>query len=298
MKILKAFAIVFATALVLALSAGVALFVASERRFDRHYELAAEQVALPTDADAVARGAHVAIVRGCTACHGGDLSGRIFIDDPMLGRFVTPNLTAGAGGVGAQLSPADWEHALRHGVAPDGRGLRIMPSLELHGLGDGDLGDLIAYLRSVPPVDQVLPASQPGPLGRALLVFDRAPIIAAEHIDHEAAHPPAPPPGVTSEYGGYLATSCTGCHQSDFTGGPIPGEKGAVAANLTMDEATGLGRRSEAEFVQTLRTGVRPDGRALNPVMPWQLTAQMSDAELGALWLYFRSLPIKPARTP
>ena len=53
----------------------------SEGHLHRRYEIAAEAVVLPTDAEAVARGAHVAIVRGCTSCHGEDLGGTVFIDE-------------------------------------------------------------------------------------------------------------------------------------------------------------------------------------------------------------------------
>jgi mono/diheme cytochrome c family protein len=270
------------------------LYFLSERRIDRRYEVAAEDIPVPSSAAAVERGARIALLRGCTACHGDDLAGRVFIDDAMFGHMYTSNLTQG--GLGARLSPADWERAIRHGVAHDGRALVIMPSLEFHALGNEDLGDLIAYMRSVPPVEQSWPAPDVGPMGRVLLVFDQADVLPAEHIDHRAPHPPQPQPGATPEYGAYLASSCTGCHKADFAGGPIPGE-GVVAANLTMDDATGLGDWSEADFVKALRTGTRPDGRALDPVMPWQITAQMTEQELSAIWQYLNTLPPLPERT-
>ena len=293
--LLKLLGIVLGVAALLAIVALATLYLVSERRIDRRYEVAAEDIALPSDPGAIERGAHVAILRGCTACHGGDLAGRTFVDDTMLGRVYAPNLTPT--GHGEHMTPADWERAVRHGVGHDGRSLIIMPALELHGLGAADLGDLIVYMRSLDPVEQSWPAPRVGPVGRMLLVFDAADIVPAEHIDHRAPHPPAPAVAATPEYGGYLASSCTGCHKPDFAGGPIPGEKGAVAANLTMDEATGLGRWSEADFVKTLRTGMRPDGSALNPVMPWQITAQMTDVELSAIWNYLKTLPVLPERT-
>src|SRR5262245_18128667 len=244
--LLKLLGIVLGAAAVLAAVAIAALYFASERRLDRRYEVAAEDIALPSDASAIERGAHVAVLRGCTACHGGDLGSRAFVDDAMLGRVYAPNLTPT--GHGGHMTPADWERAVRYGVGHDGRSLIIMPALELHELGDADLGDLIVYMQSLKSVEQSWPAPRVGPVGRMLLVFDKADIVPAEHIDHGAPHAPAPAMAATPEYGGYLASSCTGCHKSDFAGGPIPGEKGAVAANLTMDEATGLGRWSEADF--------------------------------------------------
>jgi hypothetical protein len=51
---------------------------------------------------------------------------------------------------------------------------------------------------------------------------------------------------------------------------------------------------SEADFVRLMRTGLRPDGTEVSPVMPWQSVAAMSDEDVHALWLYFRSLPSMP----
>ena len=297
MRLMKVLGVGVGAVLALGIVAIAALYVVSGHRMRRHYELRAEQVVVPTDPEEIKRGGHIAMVRGCTDCHGADLSGKQFIHDAMLGTFYTPNLTAGAGGIGRTFAVTDWEHALRHGTTPDGRGLLIMPSLEFHVLGDEDVGALIAYLQSLPPVDHEWPASRVGPLGRMLLVFNLAPVIPAESIDHAAAHTKAPTPGLTPEYGAYLAVSCKGCHQEDFAGGKIPGMHGLIAANLTMDQTTGLGRWSEGDFSKAMRTGTRPDGSQLNPIMPLLITGNMTDQEVGAIWQFLRSLPVRPART-
>jgi mono/diheme cytochrome c family protein len=293
-SLLKLLGIVLGSVVLLGLFGLALLYFFSERRIDRRYEVAAEDLVVPSDAAAIERGARVVVLRGCTHCHGPDLAGRSFIDDALLAHMYTPNLTSG--GLGGKLSPADWERAVRHGVGHDGRSLIIMPAVDFHHLGNEDLGDIIAYARSLPAVDKSWPTPpKVGPLGRAFVVFAPEPAIPAEHIDHSAPHPPAPPVGATPEYGRYLASICTGCHQPDLAGGPTDG--GVVAANLTMHEATGLGRWSEADFAKTLRSGVRPDGRALDPVMPWPITAQMNDVELSAIWSYLKTLPVLPART-
>lgn len=61
--------------------------------------------------------------------------------------------------------------------------------------------------------------------------------------------------------------------------------------NLTPDRETGLGAWSEADIVRAVRTGVRPDGRVLAPVMPWHAYAALTDADARALARYLRSLP-------
>ncbi len=44
-------------------------------------------------------GRHIAIIWACTKCHGYDLSGRLFADDPFLGTILASNLTSGKGGI-------------------------------------------------------------------------------------------------------------------------------------------------------------------------------------------------------
>jgi|SRR5581483_2948881 len=66
----------------------------------------------------------------------------------------------------------------------------------------------------------------------------------------------------------------------------------SYAANLTPDPATGIGTRyTEASFIKAMRTGKKPDGTEMMPPMPWPDFAQMSDADLKAIWTYLRSLP-------
>jgi cytochrome c553 len=171
-----------------------------------------------------------------------------------------------------------------------------MPSQEFNGLSDADLGRLIAYIKSLPPVDHELPLDKLGPLGRVLLVANAIPVLPAELIDHMATRPAVVEPGVSVEYGSYLAQTCAGCHGATLSGGPTPGvsEEAPYPANLTPDEATGLGSWTEADFIRALREGKRPDGSSLSPKMPWMVFGQMTDTELKALWLYLQSVPSKP----
>lgn len=64
-------------------------------------------------------------------------------------------------------------------------------------------------------------------------------------------------------------------------------------ANLTPDEATGLGAWTEDMFVRALRTGrhMGGAGRPILPPMPWPNLAQQTDADLKAVFAYLRSIP-------
>jgi hypothetical protein len=93
------------------------------------------------------------VVSACIGCHGPDLGGQAFIDEPIVGQIYTPNLTSGTGGRASRFSSEDWVRMLRHGVDKTGRPLLFMPSQYLRRYGDAGLGAIVAYIQSVPPVD-------------------------------------------------------------------------------------------------------------------------------------------------
>jgi mono/diheme cytochrome c family protein len=207
------------------------------------------------------------------------------------------NLTRGKGGIGGKLTDGEYVLAIRHGLAPNGYPLKLMPSSDYMNLSDEDLAAIIAYVKSLPPVDNELPPSSMGPLGRALMVAGKLPILHAERIDHERGHLATVPRATTAGYGAYLAAvGCKGCHGPALAGGKIADGDPAwpPAANLTPAGPTRSW--SEGDFRRLLREGKRPDGSLINKAMPWRLTTRLSDDEIRAIWLYLRTLP--PAQTP
>jgi mono/diheme cytochrome c family protein len=295
MSILRKIGIVLATLLGLCVLVAAVFYGVASSKMNRTYTVPAESIAVAGDSATIARGHHLATaISKCVDCHGDNLAGQKFIDAMPLGVFIAPNLTAGKGGLGATFSNADYERAIRHGVKPDGHGVAFMPSSEFQYYDDADFAALLAYIRSVPPVDNVLPLSTVGPLGRALVATGKLPLYQAAFVTVRAPHPAAPPVGVTREYGGYLAQigGCTGCHGPGLSGGHVPGTPPEFkpAANLTP---TGIGSWSEADFFTALRTGKRPDGSALDPFMPWKMAGQMSDVEIRAVWAFLKTVPKK-----
>jgi mono/diheme cytochrome c family protein len=61
--------------------------------------------------------------------------------------------------------------------------------------------------------------------------------------------------------------------------------------NLTPDSATGIGAWTEEQIITAVREGRRPDGSPLLPPMPWQVYSHFTDAEVGALAKYLKSIP-------
>src|SRR5215216_2827148 len=186
--------------LVVVVAAVAMVYFTSNSKLKKTFAVTARPVVIPTDPSAIAHGKHMAETRGCNECHGADFGGNKVIDDPAMGRLFGPNLTKGKGSVVATFRGEDWVRAIRHGVAPDGRGLLLMPSEEYSHFSDEDLGSVIAYLKTVPAVDRDSVPLAPGPVARALLVAGKLKL-GAEVIDHANLRPQFVTPAVTVEYG-------------------------------------------------------------------------------------------------
>lgn len=287
-KVLKIIGIVLGVIILGLIVLAVVFYFITNNFINRSFQASVESLDVPSGEEALAHGEHVATIWGCTECHGENLAGTPLIEDPAMAYLYASNLTSGQGGVGGTFTTDDWVRAIRHGIRPNGQSLIIMPSSEFYYMSDRDLGALIAYIKSVPPVDHVLPARSFGPVGRMLLYTGALPMQAAK-VDNTAPRP-QPEPGVTVEYGSYLASTCRGCHGPTLNGqGGDPDPNGPPPPNLTQ---TGeLGEWSEQDFINALRTGQTPDGDKLDPdFMPWKAVGQMTDDELKAVFMYLQSL--------
>lgn len=284
--------IVLGSLVVLLGVAAVVLIGIGGAKANQKFDVPVAAVSIPTEVEAgvLEHGAHVATINMCTECHTENLGGQVFFEIPGMLSIPTPNLTAGAGGVGGVYTDEDWVRAIRHGVGRDGRALFIMPSQTYVHLSQEDLAALIAYVKSMPPVDNSLPERRIEPMARVMLALGLFPPFAADQIDHASAPPAAFERGATAEFGEYLATICKECHGENLNGKPFgpPGQE-VLTPNLTPGGE--LGTWSEEDFFTTLRSGMTPSGRQLSDDMPWRAFGQMSDEELKALWLYLQSLP-------
>jgi mono/diheme cytochrome c family protein len=248
-------------------------------------------IPLPTDEASLAEGQRLYLTLGCVGCHGADGGGGVVVDDPVFGYFPASNLTSGSGGVASEYTRSgDWVRALRHGVSPDGKPLVIMPANEFGHLTDADMGKIIAYVASLPPVDSDLKPMNIGLPAKVMFAMDEAGLTATATIDHETVGPWVVEVGATAEYGEYLAVTCAGCHGPKFDGDwmPPPGE--AQPKNITPHE-TGIGGWTFEAFTTAIQTGVRPDGSTLDPFMPWPYFAQLTDLEGEAIYLYLQTVP-------
>lgn len=282
--------------------AGGALFgianAKASAQLSRKFEVHRVALPLAVDPSASERGKHLVEARyGCVGCHGQNLAGGVMIDDPPIGKLFGPNLTTGKGGRTANYSAADWDRIVRHGVKPDGSPA-LMPSEDYFQMSDAELGDIVAYVRSLPAVDAETPVASLGPIGKVLLALGKFPIAAARHPNHALIHTARPPETKdTVEFGAHLAAVCSGCHRANLAGGKMPfgPPDWPAAANLTS-HASGLGAWSFEDFERAITQGIRKDGQKLRPPMSELVPAgqRMSPTERRALWTYLRSLPAVP----
>lgn len=273
------------------------LYFAAEGAMAETHELEVAGIEIPEGEAAEARGKYlVNSVMGCghSDCHQADLGGGATINQIPLGLVYAPNLTNGEGTVVKNYKPEDWVRILRHGLKPDGTRALIMPSEDYWAFPDSDIAAVIAYIKSVPPVDRESKEHSLWPIG--MLIVATEPVFAWEKIDHKAERPRADR-GPTEQWGKVMVGTCTGCHGHTLSGGLIPGgdPEWPPARNITPDEETGIGRWDFAQFKKTLTTGARPDGTRLHKAMPYELYVGMEEDDIVALWKYLRTVPAKTA---
>ena len=236
-------------------------------------------------------GKHIVHSRnGCIDCHGSDLAGKTFINDPAIGVLSGPNLTPSAMG---SNTDAEIIQALRFGVRRDLKPLVFMPSHEYQHLSLHDMQSVVAYLRTIPPVEKASEPIKLGPMAKILFATGKVPTFipaASGLIRREHSFTEKPEEAATPEYGAYLIKAgCAGCHGQELKGGPIPGAppEWLPAASMAADSA--VAKWTKEQFVTALREGKRPDGSVISPPMPIPLTSQLKDVEIEAMWVYISS---------
>ena len=281
-SILKWTGIVFGSLVLLVVLAVVVLYAISEYQFHRTYFTPQVTLAIPRDLDSIANGKFIAITRGCSGCHNGQLQGQVLDDDPWLGRLVAPNISQ----IIPHYSDTQLVRLLRYGVRPNGTSVIIMPSSMFYYLTDKDLADLIAYLRTVPPVVNTLPSMQIRILGRWLFLsgaihFEAASIAKLEPRTTNVKPEP------TAAYGNYLVhSSCTECHGSDLRGNKVFGIPDLIIAKSYTPE----------NFACLMSTGIGNGNRDLG-LMSEVAKGRFShfDAtQVAAIYAYLQSRTVSP----
>ncbi|HUM68751.1 MAG TPA: cytochrome c [Chloroflexota bacterium] len=278
-RVLKWIGIVIGGLLGIIILAYVVLWAISASRLNRTYEVTAVyNLTLPTDPERIAAGEKLYTIY-CESCHGANLAGASFSEDPAFGEIYSANLTSGANGIGRSYSDDEIARAIWYGVKQDGSPTVGMPYEFNQGIHVGDMENLLAYLRSAPPVDTNHPTPSYGPMLRVFHAANLFPLVTAENAEMSQPPPAIVSPDDTLAYGAYLSVFCTAC----------PGIAIAESPSLW----TAVTTWTEAEFEQAMTQGVRPDGSQMDPeMMPWPSFNLYTEAERHAIWAYLQSLDL------
>nr|WP_298129190.1 cytochrome c [uncultured Pseudoxanthomonas sp.] len=199
-------------------------------------------------------GLRVATRVGCNGCHGPGGAGEVFQENPDLGRIVAPNLTQRR----ALYDDAGLVALLREGRTHDGHVPWGMPVRMFQHLSDREVRDIIAWLRSLPAVEN--PTLPEGKWSDSLVASTRDgthPWLPDMKPD-PGNRPPVQPPASPQALGRHLAmTTCTECHGWDLNGWEgDPAPSLIVAKAYTLEQFTRLMRTGEVAAGGKSKTGM------------------------------------------
>lgn len=291
-KVLKWIGVGLGSFVGLLLIAGLVMYLMGNARLNKKYDFPPSNIVVPTDEASISYGRHRAETL-CQGCHGADMGGMVnFFDGGPLGTLDSANLTSGEGGIGGDFTAEDFVRAIRHGINKEGKPIFMPAVVSTAHLSDEDLGSIIAYLKTLPPVDRRTNGQQFTPLAKILLTAGVLGKLPVETVSHDTAVT-APPRGVSVEYGKYMVDThdCRICHGAELNGGHHADPTiDKISPNLTPGGE--LAFWSDEDFMTAIRNGVTPSGHQLDPkLMPWMDYRAMSDDELKAIYLYLQSLP-------
>lgn len=249
----------------------------------------------PASEDPVERGRYlVRAAYTCVGCHGDETH----VENPLGAVLSGGGEYAGPWGLvyAANLTQlGDWtdeeiETAIRTGVDPEGRVLLPPMSYELYNsMTDDDMAAIIAYLRTLEPVENEIPEPQL-PEG----VDDASAVRTPPELDPDAEFPVPEDFDDPAVYGHYLArmASCLHCHGTvNEFGVPDPDglPAGFIGPSLMPEALEGW---TDEDLFTLLREGVNPhqDNRPIQ-VMPTYSYQYLSDDDINALIAWIRSLP-------
>jgi hypothetical protein len=223
------------------------------------------------------------------------------------GEFYSKNITP--------FALKDWTdgeiyRAITSGISKDGHPFfPVMPYPYYNKLATEDVHSIIAYLRSLEPIE-----TAPYPVS----IIDFPVNVIVRTMPEPAAPVPLPKPGA-ADYGAYVtnAAGCMECHTNmengkrigePFAGGftfSFPNGSAVRSANITPHATDGIGAWDKATFIARFKQyadssytppAVDWEVGDFQTVMPWMMYATMSEEDLGAIYDYLRAQPAVAGR--
>lgn len=271
------------------LTVALLLLAGCDRAADDQREIEARPAAVSFEgADtnlAVARLAHgerLTRVLGCRGCHGEDLKGHLWDDDPKeYGIMWASNLTRAI----PPMSDTHLRDLLTKGTHPRRRELWVMPSELFQHLAEPDLEALIAYLRTIAPAGEPSPDPKPGP--RALSEIAAGKVKPAAKLVSELRTVGPVDLGPQHALGRYITrVACAECHGTKLDG----------VLNDTPNLIV-VGGYTREEFERLITTGVPTGNRKLKELMQdvaKNRYSRLTRGERDALYAYLKARAALP----
>jgi len=281
---------------------------------------AAQQLKVTYSPERVARGKYLAYhVTICMDCHstrdwskfsgpltpGTDGKGGERFDQQFgfPGIYYSRNITPK--GI-SRYTDGELYRVITTGVTKEGKPMfPVMPYAEYGKMDPDDIISIIAFIRSIAPIDNDVPQS----------ASDFPMSIIINTIPQKAQPGKRPEESNTLAYGAYMinACACIECHtpvnhgqiipELAFSGGReflLPTGGTVRSANITFSTETGIGNWSREAFIKRFKTyadsGYKPQTvvkNEFNTIMPWTMYAGMTPEDLGAIYDYLHTLPDK-----
>lgn len=221
-------------------------------------------------------------VLGCRGCHGKDLKGQLWDDDPKeYGIMWASNLTRAI----PTMSDAQLRDVLKKGVHPRRSELWVMPSELFQHLSERDLDALIAYLRTIPSAGEISPDPKPGP--RALKEIASGEVKPAATLVAELRTVGPVDLGPQHALGRYITqVACAECHGTKLEGLP-----------KDTPDLIVVGGYSREQFERLITTGVPVGSRKLKELMQdvaKNRYSRLTRGERGALYAYLMARADQP----
>lgn len=272
------------------------------------YNIELPEVTISSDSATIARGEYLIFGPAhCYGCHSMEkdsvairnaekvaLGGGKYFDTP-LGKIYIPNITPDETGI-KNISDGQIARAMRYAVNHNNN--VMIPAMPFTHMSEVDVNAIISYLRAQKPVHNEVPKTNYTFMGKALTRFMLRPYKKTAEIPLNVE------PGLTVEYGKYLALSvanCKGCHTTfnmqkmEFdgdllAGGGLMDEGGEYVffpPNLTPHPESGhISKWSEEQFITRFKSGPAFKGTP----MPWDAFGKMSEVDLKAIYRYLQTL--------
>lgn len=270
--------------------------------FKQTFEAPLTGIKSTRDSATIARGKYLVLgAAHCYTCHMPDSILKKGLKEQMMGghalktpfaTFYTPNITSDKEtGIG-NFTDEQLARAIRYNLNHSSRAM--VGFMSYNAMNDEDISAIISYLRTTPPIGNVVPDHKFNMLGKIVMRFLVKPVTSTvQYIE----------PDTTAAYGRYLAynvMNCNGCHTKrgstgEFIGEPLAGgyswdleDATYTSPNLTPDDSTGrISKWSQEVFIRRFRTG-----RTLeNSPMPWDAYQILSEHDLRALYKFLNQLP-------